>query len=238
SPSAPTPTQSLTLRPPSMPLYVRKSGNDDLSGRPPNTPLGTIAAAGLRAEGGITVVVGAGTYNECDIFSPGNRGKAAFLADPSGVMTHDKPGVVLVDATRCHLDDVNQVPVQGDTGFDLSNTCDAVIDGFHVTGTKEDGIRVDGHSDRASIRNNVVFGTSADVHPQRGVHVINSAKVEVRNNLIFGTTGGIQLGGKIDGLDDASTAGSRDAVVEFNTVFRSDFNGIQVGDGEGVSSGA
>jgi len=190
---------------------------------------------------GITVVVGPGTYEECDLFSPANRGKAAFLADPSGAMTHDLPAPVLIDASRCHFDDVNQVPVQGDTGFDLSNTCDAVIDGFHVTGTKEDGVRVDGHSDGAVIQNNVIFGVVQDnvaSGPQRGVHVINSQKVTVRNNLVFATTGGIQLGGKVDAVDDATTAGSRDAIVEFNTVFRSEFNGIQIGDGEGVSSGA
>src|SRR5262249_51103063 len=217
------------------------SANDALTGCPQTPPPGTIAAAGPRAEGGITVVVGPGTYEECDLFSPGNRGKAAFLADPSGAMTHDLPAPVLIDASRCHFDDVNQVPVQGDTGFDLSNTCDAVIDGFHVTGTKEDGVRVDGHSDGAVIQNNVIFGVVQDnvaSGPQRGVHVINSQKGTVRNNLVFATSGGIQLGGKVDAIDDAPTAGSRDAIVEFNTAFRSEFNGIQIGDGEGVSSGA
>ena len=48
---------------------------------------------------------------------------------------------------------------------------------------------------------------------QRGVHVINSQKVNVRNNLLFANNAGIQLGGKIDTFDDATTAVSRNATM-------------------------
>jgi parallel beta-helix repeat protein len=108
-----------------------------------------------------------------------------------------------------------------------------VIDGFHVTGASEDGIRVDTHADRAAIANNVVFDNG-----KRGIRVINSEQVQVHNNLVVGNSGGIQLGGQCVTGEDCATAGSRRAVVEHNTAFRNEFNGIQVGDGEGVSSRA
>jgi parallel beta-helix repeat protein len=220
-----SPDQALTLAPPFMPLYVRKSGDDDLNGLTPATALGSIQTAARRAEAGITVVVGPGTYEECDVFNPGNRGKASFVADPAGSMTFDRPGAVLLDANTC---------LPGDTGFDISNTCGAVIDGFHVTGATEDAIRLDSRSDGAVVRNNVLF----NLRMGRGVHVINSQQITVRNNLLFENKAGIQLGGKLDAFNDATTAGCRDAIIEFNTVFTSEFNGIQIGDGEGVSSGA
>lgn len=177
------------------------------------------------------MVVGPGSYDECDIHSPSARGKATFLADPSGELSGDLPGAVLLDAGHCQIGDASQAPVAGETGFDISGVCGVVVDGFHITGVVEDAIRVDSDSDDAEIRNNVVWGSG-----KRAVRVINSQRVGVRNNLLFENGGGIQLGGQVKTTGETD-AGSRDSIIEFNTVFNSDFNGIQVGDGIGISSG-
>jgi hypothetical protein len=223
--------QVLDLPIPFMPLYVRKSGSDTNDGFSPGNAFATIAAGALRAEAGITVVVGPGSYDECDIHSPSARGKATFLADPSGELSGDLPGAVLLDAGHCQIGDASQAPVAGQTGFDLSGVCGVIVDGFHITGVVEDAIRVDSDSDDAEIRNNVVWGSG-----KRAVRVINSQRVGVRNNLLFANGGGIQLGGQMKTTGETD-AGSRDSIIEFNTVFNSDFNGIQVGDGIGISSG-
>src|SRR6185369_8432492 len=67
----------------------------------------------------------------------------------------------------------------------------------------------------------------------RGIHVIDSNDVQIINNLAFDNTAGIVLGGNIQ----SDSPGSRQAVIEFNTVYDSVFNGIQIGD-IGDSSGA
>ena len=136
---------------PFMPLYVRTAAATTCNGRSPEQRRSArLQPPAARAAGGITVVVGPGRY----------RGVRSVLARqprqgrPSspirrGAQTGDaarRP--VMVDASQCHFDDVNQVSGPGETAFDLSSTCDAVIDGFHVTGAKEDGIRVDDQSRR------------------------------------------------------------------------------------------
>ena len=170
---------------------------------------------------------GPGLYPECKLHAPANGGTVAFVADPSGDKTLDTPGAVLVDAGHCIEDGE---PTAGETGFDMSAACDVVVDGFHVTGASEDAIRVDDHSDGAILRNNVAFGN------RRGIHVVNSDDVQVINNLVYDNSGGIAVGGTCARGEDCRTTGSRRAVIEFNTAYKSEFNGIQVGDGIGESS--
>ncbi len=220
--------QTPVFSPPFMPLYVRRSGSDAGDGLSPATAFATIATAAQRARGGITVLVGPGRYPECKLYAPANGGTVAFVADPSGDRTLDAPGAVLVDAGQCLQDGE---PMAGETGFDLSDQCEVVIDGFHVTGASEDAIRVDAHSDGAILRNNVAFANG-----KRGIHVVNSDDVQVINNLVYDNPGGIAVGGSCGSGEDCRTTGSRRVVIEFNTAFKSAFNGIQVGDGVGVSS--
>lgn len=227
-----SPEQELTFVPPFMPIYVRAgSGSDSAGGQTNGTALATIGAAAERAEAGITVVVGSGSYPECNLHPPPNRGLAMFLADPSGDLTGDAPGAVVVDAGRCDAGEPDE------TGFDISSACGVVVDGFHVTGGTEHGIRIDEDSDGAVLRNNVVFDN------RRGIEVINSADVRIANNLAFSNgTPGVGGGGIAVGSRPRPTgptaAGSRRAVVEFNTAYANAFNGIQIGDGTGISSHA
>ena len=230
------PTQTVTFTPPFMPLYVRTTGSDGATGRAPSSAFNTIGRAASEAAAGVTVVVGPGRYGECNLKPAGrNGGLAAFLADPTGDRTGDAPGPVIVDAGQC----AGAEAERGETGFDISSTCGVVIDGFHVTGAREDGIRIDDNCDGAELRNNVVFGNGdPDRTGGRGIRVVDSLNVRIINNLVHGNNAGIALGGSQCPDDGSCDHGSRKAVIEFNTVWDHKFNGIQVGDGLGVSSHA
>ena len=230
---AATTEKTITLAPPFMPLYVRVGGSDAGDGFTPGGAFAHIATAAARAQAGITVVVGPGRYPECNLRPRAHGGLTAFVADPSGQQTADAPGAVLIDAGQCLVDQGSGAVQPGEVGFDISSECGVIVDGFHVTGAKEDGIRIDDHSDGAALRNNVVF--CAGACEMRGIHAINSDDVRIANNLVYGTRAGIHLGG-ITRSDDSSTPGCRRALIEFNTAMNSAFNGIQVGDGIGVSS--
>jgi parallel beta-helix repeat protein len=222
--------QVLGYTPPFMPFYVTTRGSDSGDGLSPETSFAKIDTAAQRARGGVTVVVGPGTYHECNIAVPPNGGKVTLLGDASGASTGQLPGAVVVDAGACVFDAGTGMYVAGENGFAIANECNVVIDGFHVGGATEDAIRVDDHSDDAEIRNNVAFGS------RRGIHVINSDDVHVIDNLAYGNEGGIVVGGKCP-KSGCAGVGSPRAVVEFNTAYESMFNGIQVGDGSGLSPG-
>jgi parallel beta-helix repeat protein len=227
-----SPAQTVMFRPPFMPLYVRTSGSDGASGRTPFRAFHTIGRAAREAAAGVTVVVGPGRYFECNLKAAGrNKGLATFLADPTGDQTGDAPGAVIVDAGECIFDDRSGTYQPGETGFDISSSCGVVIDGFHVTGAKEDAIRIDDHCDGAVLRNNVVFDNGA-----RGIRVVDSLNVRIVNNLLHTNRAGIALGGTKCPATGPCDNGSRKAVIEFNTSWNHEFNGIQVGDGLGVSS--
>jgi parallel beta-helix repeat protein len=214
-----SPEQSVTFRHPVMPLYVRADGRDDGDGLTPATALATITAAAERARAGVTVVVGPGTYGECDIQAPASSGQVSFHADPSGTRTGDPAGRTLVDASRCGVDG-------GTYGFTVDASCGVAVEGFHVRGAREDGIRVRGASDGARIQHNVAFANG-----RRGINVVNSHDVSVRNNLVRDNGGGIQVGsGARDAAECPDNASLR-AVVEHNTALGNAFNGILVGAG-------
>ena len=166
--------------------------------------------------------------------SPPDSGRAFFVADAAGERTGDAPGVTLVDPGKCYFDPIRQEFSPGQTGFNLSSVCGAVIDGFHVTGASDDGIQLQNQSDGAEIRDNVTFANS-----KRGINVVNSDDVHVTNNLSYGnSTGGIQIGSGSRSADACADGGARRAVIEFNTVYKNVFNGIQIGTGACPSTGA
>jgi hypothetical protein len=217
-----------------MPLYVRNGGADTSDGMTPGTAFATIGTAARRARAGITVVVGPGVYRECDITSPPDSGRAFFVADAAGERTGDAPGVTLVEPGKCYFDPIRQEFSPGQTGFNISSVCGAVIDGFHVTGASDDGIQLQNQADGAEIRNNVTFANS-----KRGINVVNSDDVHVTNNLSYGnSTGGIQIGSGSRPATACADGGARRAVIEFNTSYKNVFNGIQIGTGACPSTGA
>lgn len=228
--------QTVMFTPPFMPLYVRTSGSDGATGRAPSGAFKTIGRAASEAAAGVTVVVGPGRYGECNLKPAGRSvGLAAFLADPTGDQTGDAAGPVIVDAAQC----ADEESERGETGFDISSSCGVVIDGFHVTGATEDGIRIDDNCDGAVLRSNVVFGNGEPERAGgRGIRVVDSLNVRIVNNLVHSNNAGIALGGTQCPATGACDTGSRKAVIEFNTLWNHKFNGIQVGDGLGVSSHA
>ena len=218
---------------PFMPLYVRTTGHDTDDGMSPGTAFATVATAARRARAGITVVVGPGTYRECDITAPPDSGRAFFLADPAGERTGDAAGVSLIDAGKCYFDPIRQEFSAGQTGFNVASVCGAVVDGFHVTGASDDGIQLQNQSDRSVIRNNVLFGNA-----KRGINVTNSDDVRIVNNLAYGNSGGIQIGSGARAADACADGGTRRAVIEFNTLYNNTFNGLLVGAGACPSTDA
>ena len=227
------PEQMVMYTTPFMPLYVRPGGDDANEGMSPTDPFATIATAARRARAGITVIVGPGTYRECDLGPPPDSGRATFLADAAGSQTGDAPGITLIDAGRCHFDPEAGAFQPGQTGFNVARACDVVIDGFHITGAFDDGIQVLNTSDRAIVRNNVVFANA-----KRGINVANSDDVLIRNNLAYGNAGGIQLGSGSAPAAACADAGARRTVVEFNTAYASTFDGLLIGAGACPSTGA
>ncbi len=192
---------SSEIPPPFMPLFVRATGSDANDGRSPARPLGSIRNAFDRAVAGVTLVVGPGVYREGDIRIRNFSGRVTFLADPTGHLTGDLPGPVLVDASGF------------DTGFVILNGGPVTIRGFHVTGAATAGIQVRLGADQAEIVDNVVFSNQ-----RRGIEVYGANRTLVRNNLIYANgTGGIQV------------QASQGSMIEGNTVYANGANGILVG---------
>jgi hypothetical protein len=222
--------QVLAPAAPYMPLYVRFGrGSDSADGRSPRQALATIGAAAQRAFAGVTVVVGPGEYHECNLSPPRQGGRAAFLGDAAGESTGDPPGAVLVDVADC-VD-----PNGPESGFDVRDTCDVSIEGFHVRGAVSEGIRVRSGAERVALRHNVLFEN------RLGVNVTDAAGVRVFDNLVVNNRGpmrpdgsfsggGIQIGG--------DQSGSPDAVLWSNTCYGNANNAIQIGTSGAPSPGA
>ncbi|MCX8072601.1 MAG: right-handed parallel beta-helix repeat-containing protein [Candidatus Binatia bacterium] len=193
---------SQKVNPPFMPLFVRSAaGSDGNDGRSPSTALASIRNAFERAVAGVTVVVGPGYYREGDIRIRNSSGRVTFLGDPSGYLTGDLPGPVLVDATGF------------DTGFVIQDGGPVLVRGFYVTGALQAGIQVRAGADSAEIRDNIVFSNL-----RRGIDVNGANNVSVRNNLVYANgTGGVQI------------QASRGSLVEGNTIYGNGADGILVG---------
>lgn len=222
---------------PFMPVYVRAGGNNanNNNGKTQGGALASIAAGALRARAGVSVVVGPGTYSECQLRPPPDQGRATFLADPSGELTGEAPGHVLLDVGCCTRNPIGNHCVKGLDGFNIPNACNVVIDGFHVRGAADSGIIIQSGSHGAEVRNNVTFSND-----RRGIGVVNAHDVRIFNNLVYDNLGGgIQIGGGTcrPGAD-CSVIGSRRAVIENNTCYGNGVNGILVGSGPGHSTHA
>jgi parallel beta-helix repeat protein len=181
---APTPT------PPPNPLFVRSSGNDANSGADPLSALRTIGRALDVAVSGSRIVVGPGTYEEAvnTARQGANPQALMFIADISGSQTGDRPGPVIIDASKSS--------VSG--GFSLSTVPGGLIDGFTITGGLQAGIHLRNRSNNFVVQNCVVFANEGD-----GILVEDSSGVLLLNNLIYANPGnGITLGGNLSGSPD------------------------------------
>jgi parallel beta-helix repeat protein len=224
-------TQVVKVTVPFMPIFVRRDGADTNNGKSPAAALATIAAAAKRARAGVSVIVGPGTYPECDLHPDADTGKSAFVADFGGTHTGDAPGPVLVDAGCCRR--LAGACVAGSTGFNIPNVCGLEIDGFTVRGALDGAaIQIQDGSHDAEVRNTITFSS------RRGIQVINADDVRIINNLAYANEGGIQLGGVCRSGRSCADAGSHDAVVEHNTCYANTFNGLLIGAGAGSSTGA
>lgn len=165
-------------------FYVRATaGNDANDGLTPETAFRSIGAALSRLTDGDTVIVGPGIYPE-SILDP-LSGLAAqpvrFIADPTGAMTLDAPGAVIVDATG--VTDMQGVPLPA---VRISGASYISIDGFHIRGGATDtpGVQVRPGSSNIVIRNCEVTGNGGD-----GILVQASEDVLLFNNLVYDNTG-------------------------------------------------
>ena len=82
-------------------FYVRTTGSNGNLGVSPETAFATIHRAAENARGGDSVIVGPGRHAEGDIKPDGSGRRdelVHFLADPTGALTGEPPGDVLVEA--------------------------------------------------------------------------------------------------------------------------------------------
>jgi hypothetical protein len=212
--------------PPPNPLFVSASergSNTNLGDH--DHPLRTISRAAQLALDNYTIYVGPGTYVEPQGVttnrSPGVVPKGiAFIADPSGTITGDSAGPVVLD-----------VSAGAGAGFNLSNTgCGSTscstIDGFEIIGAHDAGIVLKSGSNGFIIQNCVVHAGAGD-----GIRVQDSANVLVFNNLVYNNGS--------DGIDIVGNgSGSVNATVVNNTVFGSQGYGIAIGTSNVASPGA
>lgn len=200
-------------------LYVRALGSDGNDGTAPTRALATLATALARAGGGDTIIVGPGAYVPTgtgsvlavlDITSKraGAERPLVFLADPTGALTGDPPGEVLLDAQR----ELHGVRITRSTGI--------VLDGFVITGTRganAAGIQIRSASGDITIRNCEIRDNDAD-----GVRIEASDRTLIFNNLIHQNgLRGIQLSG--------GGSGSIGTRIINNTLAHNGNDGISVG---------
>jgi parallel beta-helix repeat protein len=211
-------TFALSNKPPPTPsnrLYVRTSGSDSNTGANPAIALRSISKAADISRSGSTVVVGPGTYPE-GVTTVVALQDVTFLADPSGQLTGDAPGAVVLDGTAAGEE----------AGFNLSNASGTLIDGFTISGFSDAGVLIKGGSDNLRVQQCVIFGNASD-----GIRVQDSANVLVFNNLIYGNGGsGVAIAG--------ATSGSPNAEVINNTIVGNQVRGLTVGTSTRASPGA
>jgi parallel beta-helix repeat protein len=202
-------------------MYVRAGGDDAEEGDNPDRALRTISAALERARAVSRIVVGPGTYRETVAvssaspavapFGPSPAGPVELFADAQGRLTGDTAGRVVVDAHHAAA------------GINVIEHCSTVVDGFVVMNGGDDGIRLKS-AHRSVVRNNTTVSNDA-----RGINVVDTNAAQIINNLSYANIGGIQIGG--------NSVGSHDTVVENNTVYRNQADGILIGTGPVASTG-
>ena len=139
------------------------------------TPHCTIGAAAALATGGTTVQVSSGTYTE-QVAPKSGTSAAAVVFQPD-------PGETVVVRGR-------------DRGFYVSGKSWVTIEGFTVTETVSDGIRVSGGSSNIKLIGNTVSlaGQPVSGKTAKGISVTDSTNVTVRGNVLHhNSTFGIYL---------------------------------------------
>jgi parallel beta-helix repeat protein len=242
-----TPAPTATLGPPQV-LYVRANGSDANSGTAPDQALKTIVQAAKLLRPGTTVYVGPGRYTG-RVAITGVTGAAtapiALLADPTGVQTGDRAGVVTLDAggdavalivtkspyvtadgflitgakPRVTPEPVTATAVQIRSGSDHATISNCVI----ANGATADGIRIDG-SDAALLFNNLIFAND------RGITITGAASDArvINNTIVSNERTGILLAQK-------SGAAPTDATVT-NNIVQENGNLVAISIGEGPPS--
>lgn len=206
---------SETTESPPNPIYVRGSGSDQNDGATAATALRSIARAASIALTNYTVIVGPGVYGGGITAARDGRMPSGlmFLADPTGEMTDDAPGAVVVDASAANPS----------AGFSISGAKDGIIDGFTIRGARDAGIVLKSGSDGFVVTNCRVQGNDGI-----GIRVQDSASVLVFNNLIYGNgRTGIVIGG--------TQRGSPDARIYSNTI--ADNNPLDLPNERGITVG-
>lgn len=214
--------------------YVRTSGSDSSNGSSPERALRTINAAIGAAKAGATIVVGPGTYAE-RIVDPRSGAAGApitYLADPSGTLTTDAAGPVIIDATD--VDD----PKNSGAAIRFAAASFVVVDGFEITGViggSSAGVFIRNKLDDnqnvlpahdITIRNCRISGNEGD-----GVRALNSNDILLFNNLIVdnGRRGAAFVG---------DLTGSKRPQLINNTIARNIDRGVFIGENGAASSGA
>jgi hypothetical protein len=191
-------------------------------------PLRTISDAAQLALDNYTIYVGPGSYVEPQGVSTNRKGGApqgvAFIADPTGTITGDSAGAVVLDVSAGTGAGFN---ISAAAGCDPSpHTFCSIIDGFEIKGAHDAGIVIKSGSNGFIIQNCAVHDGIGD-----GIRVQDSASVLVFNNLVYHNSGeGIGIVG--------NGSGSRNATVVNNTIFGNQNYGIVVGTTSAASPGA
>lgn len=194
-------------------VFVRPDGDDGQDGSQPEQAVRTISAAIDRARAVSRIIVAPGVYRETLAIDAGRpAGPIELFADPQGALTDLEPGRVVVDAHRAGA------------GINVIEHCSTVIDGFVVMNGAADGIRLKS-AHGSIVRNNVTHSNSG-----RGINVVDTDEAMIFNNLSYANVGGIQIGG--------NDLGSQRAIVQNNTVYGNQADGILIGTGPMASTGA
>lgn len=175
-------------------FYVRTGGCDCADGLSPETALATIRTAAARVREGDRIIVGPGEYEEGDL-GPADDGRPGFpiefLADPTGELTGDAPGPVVL-----------RPPAGRSTGFLLHGREFVVVSGFTILAPADAGVQakatVDGRVPAEIVVENVTVVDSG----RRGVDLEVSGRVAVRSCVVMGSRGaGIAVTGTGEELD-------------------------------------
>src|SRR4029453_3152055 len=194
--SGPQTTRSRTAGPVGpQTLFVRANGNDENPGTAPDAALRTMTRAAQLTGPGTTIHVGPGEYLGRSVIN-NIAGTAAdpvqLLADPTGRMTGDAPGDVILDA-----DGATDVLVITRSPF-------VTVEGFVMRGgapqTMPDrvaasGIGIRAGSNNAEIRNCVIVDDGA----ADGIRIDGSNDVVVFNNLLLQKDRGVIILGAAGG---------------------------------------
>ncbi len=185
---APKKTRTPTPVPEPETLFVRPDGDDTNPGTDPTMALKTITAAVKMLRAGTTVYVGPGSYTG-RVEITGKGGSADFpiriIADPTGTNTHERPGVVVINAGN------------DTTAVVITKSPYVSLEGFLITGAAPQAsvaataVQIRSTSHNVTIRDCLIGnGTTAD-----GVRVTGSADVLIFNNLIFRNDRGVVVTG-------------------------------------------